>query len=119
VKWDLAYHMLLEATADLALVLLIFASSVLSYRYLSPRRVALENALAGSLAFLLMLYGIKSGFIFYVKKFSQLNVIYGSLFSIVCFIIVAYLFAAAYLFCASIIGILEKEEAGDETAGGD
>lgn len=26
-----------------------------------------------------------------------------------CFIIVAYLFAAAYLFCASVIGVLERD----------
>jgi uncharacterized BrkB/YihY/UPF0761 family membrane protein len=32
------------------------------------------------------------------------------LFSIICFIIVSYLFAAAFLFCASIIGTLEKKE---------
>ncbi len=118
-KWDAAYHLLLEGMAELVLVLLIFGASVLSYRYLSPRRVTLKNALAGSLAFLLMLQGIKFGFVFYVKKFSRLNVIYGSLFSIVCFIIVTYLFATAYLFCASIIGILEKGEDGDESAGSD
>ncbi len=118
-SWGAAYHLLLEAVSALMLVLLIFGASVLSYRYLSPRRVSMENALAGSLAFLLMLQGIKYGFVFYVKKFSRLNVIYGSLFSIVCFIIVTYLFAAAYLFCASIIGILEKGEPGNEAAGGD
>lgn len=117
-KWDAAYHLLLEGVADLVLVLLIFGASVLSYRHLSPRRVTLENALVGSLAFLLMLQGIKFGFVFYVKKFSRLNVIYGSLFSIICFIIVTYLFAAAYLFCASIIGILGKGGDGDEAAGG-
>jgi len=39
-----------------------------------------------------------------------LNVIYGSLFGIVCFIIVAYLFAAAFLFGASIIGVMERED---------
>jgi uncharacterized BrkB/YihY/UPF0761 family membrane protein len=46
-------------------------------------------------------------------KFSQLNILYGSLFSIICFIIVAYLFAAAYLYGASVIGVLERT--GGET----
>jgi uncharacterized BrkB/YihY/UPF0761 family membrane protein len=60
--------------------------------------------------FLAFFYAIKWGFRYYVKGFAQLNVIYGSLFSIICFIIVSYLFAAAYLFCASIIGTLERKE---------
>ncbi|MBI5342882.1 MAG: YihY/virulence factor BrkB family protein [Deltaproteobacteria bacterium] len=108
--WDAAFHFLLAGIADAALAGILFAAGVLSYRHLSPQRVRLENAMAGSLAFLLFLYAIRAGFTFYVKKFSKLNVIYGSLFSIVCFIIVAYLFSAAYLFCASIIGSLEKDE---------
>ena len=37
-----------------------------------------------------------------------MNVLYGSLFSIICFILVAYLFAAAYLYGASVIGVLER-----------
>jgi uncharacterized BrkB/YihY/UPF0761 family membrane protein len=109
-QWDLAFHALLDAVADLFLAVIIFGASVLSYRYLSPRLVTMKNALSGSLIFLCMMYAIKTGFVFYVKKFSRLNVIYGSLFSIICFIIVAYLFSAAFLFCASIIGTLEKGE---------
>jgi len=108
--WDTAFHILLAGISDAALAGILFAAGLLSYRHLSPRRVRLENAMAGTLAFLLFLYAIRAGFTFYVKKFSKLNVIYGSLFSIVCFIIVAYLFSAAYLFCASIIGSLEKDE---------
>jgi uncharacterized BrkB/YihY/UPF0761 family membrane protein len=112
--WDTAYTFLLSGIAEAALVGILFAAAVLSYRYLSPRRVRLVNAMTGSLAFLLLLFAIRAGFTFYVKKFSRLNVIYGSLFSIVCFIIVAYLFAAAYLFCASIIGVLEMEEGKED-----
>ncbi len=108
--WDLAFHVLIEWTTDIVLAMVIFVAAVLSYRYLSPRDVPMKNAMTGSLIFLLMLTAIKAGFTFYVKKFSKLNVIYGSLFSIVCFIIVAYLFAAAFLFCASIIGTMERED---------
>jgi len=39
-----------------------------------------------------------------------LNLLYGSLFSIICFILVAYLFAAAYLYGASVIGVLERTD---------
>ena len=109
-KWDNAFHLLLGAIADVVLWGILFAAGVLSYRYLSPQRVRLGNAMAGSLLFLFLLYSIRSGFNFYTKKFSSLNILYGSLFSIVCFIIVAYLFSAAYLFCASIIGTLERDE---------
>jgi len=55
-----------------------------------------------------LLQGIRWGVIFYIRKFSKLNLLYGSLFSIICFILVAYLFAAAYLYGASVIGVLER-----------
>src|SRR4030067_3323837 len=104
VGLDAAFHLLLAAIAEAVLAGILFAGAALSYRYLSPIRVRWKNALAGRFLFLLLLSAIKWGFTVYVKKFSKLDVIYGSLFGIVCFIIIAYLFAAAYLFCASIIG---------------
>ena len=110
VGLDSAFHLLLKAIADVVLLGILFAGGALSYRYLSPIRVRWRNALAGSSLFIVLLHAIRFGFTFYVKKFSKLNVIYGSLFGIVCFIIVAYLFAAAYLLGASIIGVLEREE---------
>ena len=108
---DSAFHLLLTAIAGAVLAGILFTGGALSYRYLSPVRVRWKNAFAGSFLFLVLLQAIKWGFTFYIKKFSRLNVIYGSLFGVVCFIIVAYLFAAAYLFCASIIGVLERKEA--------
>jgi len=123
--WGTALHFLVWGLGDAILAGIVFTAGLLSYRYLSPRSIRLGNAMAGSLALLLLLYLIREGFTFYVRKFSKLNIIYGSLFSIICFIIVAYLFAAAYLFCASIIGVLEREEGkeapsdGGEGAGSD
>jgi membrane protein len=104
-----AFHLLLKTIGDVALLGILFVGAAGSYRYMSPIRVRWRNALAGSSLFIILIHAIKFGFTFYVKKFSKLNVIYGSLFGIVCFIIVAYLFAAAYLFGASIIGVLERE----------
>jgi membrane protein len=107
---DSAFHLLLKTIAYVALLGILFAGGAASYRYLSPIRVRWRNALAGSSLFIVLIHGIKFGFTFYIKKFSKLNVIYGSLFGIVCFIIVAYLFAAAFLFGASIIGVMERED---------
>ncbi len=104
-----ALHLFIATISDFSLGVLVFGGACLSFRYLSPRKVSWRNALAGSLIFLLLLFCIGSGYTFYIKKFSRLNIIYGSLFSVVCFIIVAYLFAAAFLYCASIIGVLERE----------
>ena len=87
---------------------IMLLGSVLSYRYLSPGKIRLRNAFVGTVIFLALLQGIKYGFIFYIRKFSKLNLLYGSLFSIICFILVAYLFAAAYLYGASVIGVLER-----------
>lgn len=107
---DSAFQFLLQAIADIILAGVLFAGGMLSYRYMAPTRVRWRNALPGSVLLLFLLYAIRWGFTFYIRKFSKLNLVYGSLFSIVCFIIVAYLFAAAYLFCASIIGVLERDE---------
>lgn len=111
---DTAFQVLLQGIADILLAGILFAGGMLSYRYLAPRPVRWRNALPGSFLLLVFLHAIRWGFVFYIRKFSKLNLIYGSLFSIVCFIIVAYLFAAAYLFCASIIGVLEREEGGQK-----
>lgn len=120
---DIAFQFLLQLIADIFLAGVLFGGGMLSYRYMSPIPVRWKNALMGSLFLLFFLYSIRWGFTFYVKKLSKLNVIYGSLFTIVCFIIVLYLFAAAYLFCASVIGVLERDgrelSREDFDAGGD
>ncbi len=107
-QMDYAFRGILNLIADVLLLGIMIAGSVLSYRYLSPGRIRLRNAFAGTVIFLALLQGIRFGFIFYVRKFSKLNLLYGSLFSIICFILVAYLFAAAYLYGASVIGVLER-----------
>ncbi|GAB4230672.1 MAG: hypothetical protein OHK0028_05240 [Deltaproteobacteria bacterium] len=103
-----AYRALLDLVARLVLAGVLFLGSILSYRYLSPGKVRLRNAIAGTVVFLALLKAIQYGFTFYVRKFSKLNLLYGSLFSIICFIIITYLFAAAYLYGASVIGVLER-----------
>ena len=129
-QMDLAIRGLLQAVAELMLVGIMLLGSMLSYRYLSPGKVRLRNAFIGTVIFLTLLEAIRVGFIFYIRKISKLNLLYGSLFSIICFILVAYLFAAAYLYGASVIGVLERpdregsipeEEKGDPvaTTGGD
>jgi len=107
-EMDHAIRSLLQLVAELVLAGIMVLGTMLSYRYLSPGKVRLRNAFAGTVIFLALLQTIKYGFIFYVRKFSKLNLLYGSLFSIICFILVAYLFAAAYLYGASVIGVLER-----------
>lgn len=103
-----AFRSILHLAAGTILAGIMLLGSVLSYRYLAPGKVRMRNAFAGTVVFLALLQAIKYGFVFYVRKFSKLNVLYGSLFSIICFIIIAYLFAAAYLYGASVIGVLER-----------
>lgn len=107
-QMDYAFRGAMQLVADVILVAIMLLGSVLSYRYLSPGRIRLRNAFVGTVIFLALLQGIRFGFIFYIRKFSKLNLLYGSLFSIICFILVAYLFAAAYLYGASVIGVLER-----------
>ena len=105
---DYAFREIMQLAADIILGGIMVLGSVLSYRYLSPGRIRLRHAFVGTVIFLALLQGIRFGFIFYIRKFSKLNLLYGSLFSIICFILVAYLFAAAYLYGASVIGVLER-----------
>ncbi len=118
-RWDPALGLVTAVVSDVALAGVVFVGSALSYRYLSPRAVAFRDACAGAFAFSALLSLLKLGVSFYIRKFSRLSLIYGSLFRIVSFIIVAYLFAAAYLYCASIIGMLESGEAGDAAVPGE
>jgi membrane protein len=112
---DHAIRGLLQMVAEILLSGILLLGSVLSYRYLSPGKVRLRNAFVGTVIFLTLLQGIKFGFVFYIRKFSKLNVLYGSLFSIICFILVAYFFAAAYLYGASVIGVLERTGGEEST----
>jgi uncharacterized BrkB/YihY/UPF0761 family membrane protein len=105
---DYAFHTLLHLISGVLLLGILFLGSVLSYRYLSPGKVRFGNALAGSAVFLALVQAIRFGFTFYIRKFSKLNLLYGSLFSIICFILISYLFASAYLYGASVIGALER-----------
>lgn len=105
---DLAVRGIMWLVADIIMVGILLSGSVLSYRYLSPGRIRLVNAFAGTVIFLALSQVIRIGFIFYVRKFSNLNLLYGSLFRIICFILVSYLIAAAYLYGASVIGVLER-----------
>jgi len=115
IQVDQAFHTLLHLVSSTILLGIMILGSMLSYRFLSPGRIAFRNALTGTVVFLALLQAIKWGFTFYIRKFNQLNVLYGSLFSIICFILVSYLFAAAYLYGASVIGVLERT-GGEESA---
>lgn len=101
--------------ADAVLAGVVFGGSALSYRYLAPQPVRSGNAIAGAAAFCAILLALNLAVSFYIRKISSLSVIYGSMFRIVSFIIVIYLFAAAYLVCASFIGMLESD-GGDGAA---
>ena len=105
---DHAFRGIMQLVADILFLDILLLGSLLSYRYLSPGKIRLRNAFIGTVIFLALLQGIRYGFIFYVRKFSNLNLLYGSLFGIICFIIVAYLFSAAYLYGACVIGVLER-----------
>jgi uncharacterized BrkB/YihY/UPF0761 family membrane protein len=98
------------------LPLLLFTAGFASYKWLSPRPVRTAAAAGGSLLFILLVLAVRNGFLFYVNKLSRMSVIYGSLFGIVSFIMVAYLFAAAYLLCASVIAAGDEDGPSKEPA---
>jgi membrane protein len=113
-RFDSAFHALLRLVSAGLLLGIVFLGSVLSYRFLSPGGVRYRNAVTGSAIFLVLFQAIRFGFTFYIRKFSKLSLLYGSLFSIVCFILMSYLSAGAYLYGASVIGALERM-AGEES----
>jgi membrane protein len=114
---DYALHALLHLISGALLLGILFLGSALSYRFLSPGKVRIENALTGSAVFTLLVQVIRVGFTFYIRKFSKLNLLYGSLFGIICFILTSYLFASAYLYGASVIGALERMAGEGEPTG--
>jgi len=91
------------------LAAIVFVGALGSYRYLAPVRVPWPRAAGGAAGVTAMLFALKGGASLYVRRASRLSLIYGSLFRVVSFIIVTYLFAAAYLYCASVIGMLHRD----------
>jgi YihY family inner membrane protein len=72
---DHALHALLHLISGALLLGVLFLGSVLSYRFLSPGKVRIGNALTGSAVFILLVQCIRVGFTFYIRKFSKLNLI--------------------------------------------
>ncbi|RMG60825.1 MAG: YihY/virulence factor BrkB family protein, partial [Deltaproteobacteria bacterium] len=105
--------------------IVISLASAFAYRHLSPIHVPIPHSLSGGFVFGVLTYLVKEGFILYLRFLSRLNVIYGSIFGIVCFIIASYLFAVFFLMTACFIyeALPEKtekaeEESDDSLAGG-
>jgi YihY family inner membrane protein len=107
-RLDMAIHTVMHLVSGVMLLAVPFLGGALSYLFLSPGKIRCANALTGGAVFLALAQAIRYGFTFYIRKFSKLNLLYGSLFSIICFILVSYLFASAYLYGASVIGALER-----------
>jgi membrane protein len=82
----------------------ISIASILAYRHPSAVDIPLKYASAGGVVFALSVYVLKGFITLYVRKLSKLNIIYGSIFGVVCFIIASYLFASVFLYVACVIG---------------
>jgi len=101
---NFAFRSLLQLIADVVLVGILLLGSVLSYRYLSPGKVRLRNAFAGTVIFLALLQGHPVRHHLLRQEIQQVESTLRFLVSIICFILVTYFFAAAYLYGASVIG---------------
>lgn len=103
-----AFQAAVHAISDLLFTLLLFAGSLSSYLYLSPRKPRLSHAVPASFLFTASVFAINGVFLSGVKRLARLSVLYGSLFGVICFIYVAYVLSVSYILCGCIIGALES-----------
>ncbi len=83
--------------------LVLALASGFIYRHFSPVHVPFKHSLTGGFVFGGLAFLGKTGFVLYLRYLSRMNVIYGSIFGIVCFIIASYLFAIFFLFIGCVI----------------
>lgn len=88
-----------QAVVSLALV---FATVLLLYRYLPPVRPTFGELWAPALLAAVAIAATQVGYSFYLSRFADYNLVYGSLAAVIGFLFLVYLCAAIFLFGAQL-----------------
>jgi membrane protein len=83
-------------------VLIVFGGLVALYRFVPATTVRTRDVLAGAATATLALRLLQEGFAVYVSRFSDYNVVYGSLGTVIASLILVYLAASVMLFGAEM-----------------
>ncbi|MEX1253903.1 MAG: YihY/virulence factor BrkB family protein [Dehalococcoidia bacterium] len=91
------------STTSLAVpALLTFGVFLLVYRYVPSVSPSFSEVLPGALLATLLFEALKNGFAFYVARFNNYDIIYGSLGALMLFLLWTYLSATILLFSAAL-----------------
>ena len=94
-------------SALLQLAVLIIGLSLI-YRYIPRNASTWRPALTGAVTATILLALIRPGFTFYLRRFSEQNIIYGSLSSIIILLIWIWIGAIIVLFCGELAANLQS-----------
>jgi len=97
-----------QAAVSLALV---FATVLLLYRYLPPVRPTFGELWAPALLAAVAIAATQVGYSFYLSRFAEYNLVYGSLAAVIGFLFLVYLCAAIFLYGAQLAATWRGGEA--------
>jgi membrane protein len=91
--------------ADILITGLAFAAFLLVYKFLPGRRPKWKDIWVGALAAAFAFQITKFIFLWYLRTFSPYNLVYGSVSTLIAFLMWSYLSALAFLFIAKVIHV--------------
>jgi len=90
--------------------LIVVLFSMVAYRIIPTRKIALGSAVVGSFVFAILMEVAKHFFTWYVAHYTRYNVIFGSLETIVILVIWVFYVALIFLFCAELVAAYERRD---------
>ncbi|HSK16227.1 MAG TPA: YihY/virulence factor BrkB family protein [Gaiellaceae bacterium] len=101
-------------TETLIPLVLLFATILLLYRYVPPIRPPLAHLWLPALLATIALQATATGYAYYLERFADYNLVYGSLGALVGFLFLVYLAASVFLVGAELAAVWSREERPQE-----
>jgi membrane protein len=96
-------------TETLVPLTLVFVTILLLYRYVPPIRPAFADLWLPALLATIALQVTTTGYAYYLSRFADYNLVYGSLGAVVGFLVLVYLAATVFIFCAELAAVWSRE----------
>lgn len=119
-RWLPPLHGLVELAVAIAIsavpTLVLFYGLTLFYRFAPRRRTTFAEVWAAALSAALLLRGLETGFVLYLKNFAKFNVVYGAFGGIMALLMWIYLSGCVVVLGACMAAARVAAPAGHDTA---
>jgi membrane protein len=99
------YNIQTRVVADILITGLAFSAFILVYKFIPSKRPQWKDIWVGALAAAFAFQITKFIFLWYLRSFSPYNLVYGSVSTLIAFLMWSYLSALAFLFIAKVIHV--------------